>query len=315
MFERKYGFTNETITIHTVDNRCVKLHRIVALRDVRNSKRFGNVKKGDIGGFIEKEENLSHDGLCWVYDNGMVYDNAIVSGNATVHDYAVVHENAKVHGDASICDKSHIKGFAKVFGDAMTGDNAIVSGNALVYGKAFISNKARVYGEARICGNAVVLGHSNIRDVAVVKGDVDIKGLCVIHGDVELSGHCTYCDEDISSNLQSREQTFEINDLFYNEIIGFDPSTNMTITKPKYKVYISDKNVDDIVVEFYLNDKHEIMVHSDIFDGTHEGFINFIPHYLLMTYGINIWMRDNAHYMIPYEVAVTNAEKHFKRFM
>lgn len=309
MFERKYGFTNETIIRLTVDNRSVKMHRIVALRD------FGHVRKGDIGGYIEKEENLSHEGLCWVYDNGMVYDNAVVSGNATVHDYASVHENAKVHGDASICNKSHIKGFAKVFGEAMTGDNAIVSGNAMVHGKAFISNKARIYGEARVCGNAKILGHSNVRDVAVVKGNVDIRGLCVIHGDVELGGYCTYCNEDIDSNSQSREQTFELTDLFYKEIIGYDPLTDMTITKPRYKVSISDKNVDDVVIEFYLNDKHEIMVHSNIFDGTHERFINFIPHYLLMTYGINIWMRDNVHYMIPYEIAVTNAEKHFKRFI
>ena len=37
------------------------LHRIRAIRD------FSNVKTGDLGGYIEKESNLSHDGNCWIY--------------------------------------------------------------------------------------------------------------------------------------------------------------------------------------------------------------------------------------------------------
>ena len=36
------------------------LHRIRALRS------FGNVKAGDVGGWVEREANLSHDGDCWV---------------------------------------------------------------------------------------------------------------------------------------------------------------------------------------------------------------------------------------------------------
>ena len=52
-----------------------KLFRIKAL------VAFGNVEKGELGGFIEKEDNLSHGGNAWVSGN------AQVSGNA---DYAVV---------------------------------------------------------------------------------------------------------------------------------------------------------------------------------------------------------------------------------
>ena len=64
-----------------------KLFRIKAL------VAFGNVEKGELGGFIEKEDNLSHDGDAWVYGNARVYGNAQVSGNARVSgnaDYAVV---------------------------------------------------------------------------------------------------------------------------------------------------------------------------------------------------------------------------------
>lgn len=67
------------------------LHRIEAVTD------FGNVKAGDKGGWIEKEENLAHDGDCWVYGN------ARVCGDASVSD------NAHVYGDARVCDKADIK--------------------------------------------------------------------------------------------------------------------------------------------------------------------------------------------------------------
>lgn len=64
---RKYEFTEETML---VGERL--LHRIKALRD------FGDVRKGDIGGWIEGQENLSHDDDCWVYGNAEVYGDAIV---------------------------------------------------------------------------------------------------------------------------------------------------------------------------------------------------------------------------------------------
>ena len=48
------------------------LYRIKATTD------FGDVKKGELGGYIEKEKNLSHLGDAWVSGN------ARVSGDATV---------------------------------------------------------------------------------------------------------------------------------------------------------------------------------------------------------------------------------------
>lgn len=36
------------------------------------------VKAGDLGGFVEKESNLSHDGKAWVYGDAKVYGDASV---------------------------------------------------------------------------------------------------------------------------------------------------------------------------------------------------------------------------------------------
>lgn len=75
-----------------------KLFQIKALKD------FGDVKAGDLGGYIEKEENLSHNGNAWVYDNVKVYDNAKVFRDAQVLGNARVCGNAQIYNDALICD-------------------------------------------------------------------------------------------------------------------------------------------------------------------------------------------------------------------
>ena len=86
----------------------VKLFRIKALIE------FGNVKAGELGGYVEKEENLSHHGNAWVYGNARVCDNAMVCGNASVCDNARVCGNAWVCDNAMVCDNADyttIKGF------------------------------------------------------------------------------------------------------------------------------------------------------------------------------------------------------------
>lgn len=84
---KKYELTSDVIE---VGGR--KLFRIKALRN------FANVKAGDLGGYIEKEENLSHEGNCWVGGDAWVYEDAEVRGNAVVRDNAKVYGNAKVSG-------------------------------------------------------------------------------------------------------------------------------------------------------------------------------------------------------------------------
>ena len=67
---------------------------------IQACKDFDNVQKGDFGGLIESEKNLSHDGNCWVSDNAAVYDNAQVSGDAKVYDNAMIYGEAQVYGYA-----------------------------------------------------------------------------------------------------------------------------------------------------------------------------------------------------------------------
>lgn len=105
--EKKYELTEETLA---VDGHV--LHRIKALRD------FGNVKKGDLGGFIEKESNLAHDWNCWIYNDAVVRDDAMVCGEAEVYGEAKVYGNAEVCGNAKVYGNAEVYGNAKVCGEA-----------------------------------------------------------------------------------------------------------------------------------------------------------------------------------------------------
>ena len=74
---KKFEFTGETKTI-SLFFRTATLHRIRAIAE------FGLVKIGDLGGWIEKEENLSHEGKAWVCGDAKVWGNAEVCGDAKV---------------------------------------------------------------------------------------------------------------------------------------------------------------------------------------------------------------------------------------
>lgn len=69
---------------------------------------FGNVEEGDLGGYIEREENLAHEGNAWIYDDAYVCGNAYVYDNARICDNARVCDNAQVCGDALVFNEADI---------------------------------------------------------------------------------------------------------------------------------------------------------------------------------------------------------------
>ena len=97
------------------------LYRIEALKD------FSNVKKGDLGGYIEDYANLSQDGNCWVYDNSFVLNESHISENA------MLKENVVVSGKSSISGDSEIIGNIRI-------DNSIITGKNVILNKGFLSD-------------------------------------------------------------------------------------------------------------------------------------------------------------------------------
>lgn len=104
------------------------MYRIIALKD------FADVKKGDIGGFIKSENNLSQEGNCWIYDNAEVMDNALVQGNARIVSNAMISRNAFINENAIVGGHAKVSDNAEIYGHAYVGDNAEAVGFSLIGG-------------------------------------------------------------------------------------------------------------------------------------------------------------------------------------
>jgi len=78
------------LTKNFIEYKGKKLYQIEAL------KHFEVVKAGNMGGYIESEDNLSQEGNCWIYDNALVY------GKAKIYDDAKIYDNAEVCGNLFI---------------------------------------------------------------------------------------------------------------------------------------------------------------------------------------------------------------------
>lgn len=140
--EKKYKLTDEYIL-----QDGVKLFRIEAV------KNFRNVKKGDKGGFVENESNLSHDGDCWIRGNARVYGNSMVYGNAEVCGDADVYDNAEVFGNALVHGFANVRCNAKVHCNSIVFGYADVSGSSEVHGDAIVHGNAELSGDAEVCSN------------------------------------------------------------------------------------------------------------------------------------------------------------------
>lgn len=165
MANKKYELTDETI-----EHNGHILHRIRALRD------FGSVKRDQLGGFVESEANLYHDGDCWVFHEAKVYGNAKVRENATV-----LHD-AEVYNSATICCNATVNGFAKVYDSALVSGHARLLDWAEVFELAHVSGSATISDHAKVYGGASVSGSAQVDDTATVRGNARILG-CVIVAD------------------------------------------------------------------------------------------------------------------------------------
>ena len=174
---KKYELTEETKTLS--DGTVV--HRIRALRKfpINHHTACGLspdtvVFPDTLGGYVESEANLSHDGNCWVSEEAMVYgrarvlDNAHVMDHSKVCDYAIIRENAIVSGSARVFGRACVKGvgvtsirdYASICEMAIVGggtdrSRTIVTEHATVAGRAEVVNTC-IYGNATIDGNAFV---------------------------------------------------------------------------------------------------------------------------------------------------------------
>ena len=224
---KKYKLTNE----HKAITRWLgceeiesKLYRIEALID------FNDIKKGDLGGWVESELNLSQDGLCWIYDeNSTVSDKAIVSGNAKITGFSSVNGFCKIYDNATI-NSSDIRDTSEVFGNAEITDSS-VSGESTIFDNAKVKNshvigdgryseeytkqKLQIYGNSQLLGVRID-GVPHIYENATLDKGISIEHSPRIYGRSILRGQVK------PDNIFSAEATLFILDdteIFGNAVI------------------------------------------------------------------------------------------------
>ncbi len=130
------------------------VYRIQATRD------FADVIEGQMGGYIEREYNLSQHDDCWLYDNSVCMQNARVHENCQVRNNSQILHDAQAYGKSSIYN-SIVCGHAKVFNNAQVKD-ADITGNAWVFSNS-ICTKSPItlsgdFFPITICDNVINVG-------------------------------------------------------------------------------------------------------------------------------------------------------------
>lgn len=228
----------------------ITLYQIRALRDFTCPFKLNPdgeildqtlVKKGDLGGYVQKEENLSHEGGCWIFEEAEVRDNGRVEGNARLTGRSLVRDNAVVKGYSCLAA------------------NAYVWGNAVLDGATQMKGLVSIGGNSRTNGYVSINGNSQVRGDSVLDGNIFLNGTVVVEnakftGNVHLCGqYCVTFDIDGNKGIAAYRTTEPI----------YIQSTNINIIKDGSYEYIVASTVEDIWSH-------------NIFRGTGEELIQFV---------------------------------------
>ncbi len=137
------------------------LHRIRALYSFRS-----DVQQGQLGGYVQSEDNLSQKGTCWLFGDAIAFEDAYVSQDAVLKGNSVAKGSTLVSGTAECLHHALVCDHAIVTGGLLSGC-CLAGGNAHLYPhpqtgiSPVLADHAAVYGEVsgavRCHGYSVVL--------------------------------------------------------------------------------------------------------------------------------------------------------------
>lgn len=180
--EKKYEFTGQCKMLWNG----VHVRQIRAVRPIHNF--LDTIPAGRVGGWIESEKNLSHDGGCWVAGNAVVYGDAVVKDDAVIMEDGVVSGRSIIHQCATVKDHAHIK------------HDAVIGGCAVVEGHTSVNDNGHVQGNAHLKHDAAVIGHAVVGGNVLLSCTSVIAGTAHVGGDVFLNGDVVLIDGEVNSN-------------------------------------------------------------------------------------------------------------------
>ena len=164
------------------------LHRIRALKD------FRNVRKGDTGGYVENEYNLSQEGDCWIYDeakamdNSRMYDNSVMYDYSEMYDYSTMYNNSRMYDYSEIHDSSIMHDNGRMYNNSRMYDYSEIHDSSIMYDNGRMYNDSEMYGDSELNNKAKLYGKliSKVDDFIEIQNPQGRLVTCVRKGDKVL---------------------------------------------------------------------------------------------------------------------------------
>lgn len=192
---------------HPATGRTLKLFRIVSLKKFKTKTGY-DVKEGEVGGFIEGEQNLSQNDFSWIFNTAMAFDDTLLIDSS-------IHDQAKIFGNCIVTD-CEIRGKVRVWGSCTLNecrltDNVDVSGECEV-AQTKVSNSSVITGKCKvvrctISGGSRIGGNCDVTDTTLQ--DVsEITGKSIVE-------HCHFSGRTFVKNAnvfkENRQENIELN--------------------------------------------------------------------------------------------------------
>ncbi len=142
-YELVYEDSRKIINKDVSPAREYTIYRIRALRNIATP--FGNIKKGDLGGFVQHENNI------YQFDDTWVFDGCVFCGdNAQIRDNSYICDGAQCISNSGVIRNSILKGDVKVGGNGfLVIDDSLLNGVVRLTGNDIDINGALINGKGK----------------------------------------------------------------------------------------------------------------------------------------------------------------------
>lgn len=224
---QKYEFTNNKKMVTDCDGVERELTQIVSTKSFQNV--HGDfVPSGTLGGWIERESNLSQDGNSWLNEKSYAFHDSMIAGNAYVENSFLYHESgveddayiyeSKLHNEALVCGVTEVH-YSLLYKNTTLGGICYVENSNLTNVRLLVGSKDRA--KWKSCH------FENVRlksDTYLVECESD-----VFMKDVHLTGRKIKVEHPISLERVHGEsierflvkQELEMSDVFMKEGVNF----------------------------------------------------------------------------------------------
>ena len=132
----KYKLTENTISIYGK-----------TLYQIQSLCSFSSIEKGDLGGYLEHEDNLSQEGSCWAGPNAYIMDQATLEHNSLA-------AGLSPNNPLIIKDNAWLSGASVVLGEGIIQDQVCVAEHTFIKGEIYLSDNVSLYGHTFLKGEA-----------------------------------------------------------------------------------------------------------------------------------------------------------------